>query len=459
LLPKKLKRLQRNLKDGDLKEIFKGSSIAFVYRVLGLFLNYYLLMIIPRRFNVESLGIYNLATNFLAIAALLGTMGFNTSVLRFTAQYNVQGKYTKIANFYKGIIKAVGILSLTFSILIFVFASQIAITFYHNPDLTIPLKIIAFTLPFQVILNIDIEFIRGLKKIQYSEYLRNLNQPLINTIVIFSAGFAVFTFLNFNELPLIGYTLGVLISLIFSIVVISKFLKNNKTDSTGENNPDDNFSLKEQLKVSSPMIITSFAHIMQARLGLQILAMMSTIQSVAAYSVAARLAILTTFVQMAVNTISASKFSELFWENKIDELNKVVTFSTRMVFMVSLPAVILLISFPKFLLGLVDPQIENGATALVLLAIAQFISACSGSVGTFLNMTGHQVVLRNIVLLGIAINIILCVLLIPKFDLIGTAVANLVSVSFWNVAGAIYVYKKYKIKTFYIPFIQNKIGK
>ena len=162
---------------------------------------------------------------------------------------------------------------------------------------------------------------------------------------------------------------------------------------------------------------------------------------------------------MAVNTISASKFSELFWENKIDELNKVVTFSTRMVFMVSLPIVIILIAFPKFILGIVDPQIQTGATALILLAIAQFISACSGSVGTFLNMTGHQVTLRNIVLLGIAINIILCIVLIPKFDMIGTAVANLISVAFWNIAGAVYVYKKYKIKTFYIPFIQNRIGK
>ena len=458
MLPKKIKRLQRSLKDGNLKEIFKGSSIAFVYRVLGMVLNYYLLIMIPRRFNVESLGVYNLATNFLAIAALLSTLGFNTSVLRFTAQYNVQGKYLKMANFYKGIIKTVGILSLTFSTLVFIFASEIATIFYHNEALTIPLKIIAFTLPFQVVLNIDIEFIRGLKKIQYSEYLRNLNQPLINTLVIFAAGFTIFSFLNFKELPLVGYTMGVLISLVFSVVVITKFLKTSKTTDVQENE-EDVFSLKEQLKISSPMIITSFAHIMQARLGLQILAMMSTIQSVAAYSVAARLAILTTFVQMAVNTISASKFSELFWENKIDELNKVVTFSTRMVFMVSLPIVIILIAFPKFILGIVDPQIQTGATALILLAIAQFISACSGSVGTFLNMTGHQVTLRNIVLLGIAINIILCIVLIPKFDMIGTAVANLISVAFWNIAGAVYVYKKYKIKTFYIPFIQNRIGK
>jgi O-antigen/teichoic acid export membrane protein len=458
LLPKKLNRLKHKLKDGDLKEIFKGSSIAFIYRILGLLLNYYLLIIIPRRFGIESLGMYNLCVNILALLALAGTLGFNTSVLRFVAQYNSQGKYVKIANFYKGIIKTVAILSLMFSIILFSFSAQIATFIFHNSALSTPLIIIAFTLPFQVILNIDIEFIRGLKKVQYSEYLRNLNQPLVNTIVIFAAGFSIFTFLNFKEIPLVGYTLGVLISLVFSIIVISKFLRDNKSVSD-QKDIDSSFSLKEQLKISSPMIITSFAQMMQARLGVVILGAMSTLQSVAIYSVAARIAILTTIVQMAVNTISASKFSELFSENKIEELNKVVTFSTRMVFIVSLPVVIILLIFPKFLLGIVDPEIGEGALALILLAIAQFISACSGSVGTFLNMTGHQITLRNIVLVAIIINILLCVILIPNIDYVGAAIANLVSVVFWNVSGAIFVYKKYKIKTFYIPFIQNKIGK
>ncbi len=455
MLGKKFQRLQAKLKDKDLKEIFTGSSIAFIYRMAGAALSYYLLKIIPDRFGVESLGIYNLCTNNLALLALVGTLGFNTSILRYIAQYWSQGKLKTIGKLYKGILSLIIPLSLLMGMCIFIFSDQIAIYIYHNQILSLPLKISAVTLPFLVIMTMHVEFIRGLKKIQYSEYLRNLNQPLINTIIIFLAGFSVFSFLNFSNLPLVGFALGVMLSVLFSIKVIYNFFSKNAAVSTESN--DSHFSLKEHLLVSTPMIITTFAQMAHARLGLEILGEMSKIpdlKSVAAYGVAARLAILTTFVQMSVNTISATKFSELFWNNKTEELNKVIGFSTRMVFFISLPVVLVLVIFPSQLLSFIHPDIEMATPALIILAIAQFISACSGSVGIFLNMTGNQKIFRNIIIVAITLNISLNIILIPYFDLLGTAIANLVSVSFWNITGAIYIYKKYKIKTYYLPFVR-----
>lgn len=451
MLKKKIQRLLHKLKDKDLKEIFKGSSIAFFYRIAGAALSYYLLKIIPDRFGVESLGAYLLCTNNLALLALVGSLGFNTSILRYIAQYWSQGQLKKIGQLYKGILSLIIPLSLFMGLIMYLFSDQIAEHIYHNADLSLAIKISSITLPFLVIMTMNIEFIRGLKKVQYSEYLRNLNQPLINTLIIFAAGFSFLNFLNFPSLPLVGYTLGVVLSVLFSIKVISNFF--SKNTALQNDHSETTFSLKEHLLVSSPMIITAFAHIVHTRMGLEILGEMSNIKSVAAYGSASRLAILTTFIQMSVNTISATKFSELFWNNKTEELNKVIHFSTRMVFFVSLPVVLLLIVFPTQLLHFIHPDIEIAKNALIVLALAQFISACSGSVGTFLNMTGNQTIFRNIIIIATALNILLNIILIPYIDLMGTAIANIVSVTFWNLAGAIYIYKKYKIKTYYVPFL------
>jgi O-antigen/teichoic acid export membrane protein len=451
MLKEKFQRLQQKLRDKDLKEIFNGSTIAFFYRVTGAALSFYLLKLIADRFGNESLGIYNLFTNNLALLALAGGLGFNTSILRYIAQYWSQGQFEKIKKLYKGILTLIIPLSVIMAALIFFMADEIAAFIYHKPILAFAIKISAITLPFLVIKGMHVEFIRGLKKIKYSEYLRNLNQPLINTIIIFLAGITFFSFFNFPELPLLGFGVGIILSVLFSLGVIFNFF--SKNESKIKETHETQFSLKEHLLVSSPMILTSFAQIIHTRMGLEILGEMSSIENVAAYGTAARLAILTTFIQMSVNTISATKFSELFWNNKFEELNKVISFSTRMVFLVSFPVVIVLMLFPKSLLYFIHPDLIIASQSLMILALAQFISAGAGSVGTFLNMTGNQKVFRNIIICSTTLNILLNIILIPYFDLMGTAIANLVSVSFWNISGAVYIYKKYKIKTFYIPFM------
>ena len=200
------------------------------------------------------------------------------------------------------------------------------------------------------------------------------------------------------------------------------------------------------------MMITAFSFLLMGRIDTIMLGMFSTTENVGIYNVALKLASITSFILYAVNTIAAPKFSELFWSNKMEELKKVVRLSSKLIFGVSFPFLILFVVFSKFFVGLFGKEFIAGQTALVILSIGQFVNAASGSVGYFMNMTGRQIVYRNIILVATALNIILNYILIPVYGLNGAAIATAISMSMWNITSVIYLRAKLKVNTFYPGF-------
>ena len=50
--------------------------------------------------------------------------------------------------------------------------------------------------------------------------------------------------------------------------------------------------------------------------------------------------------------------------------------------------------------------------------------------------------------MALVCNILLNILLIPKFGIEGAAIASAFSMIFWNLSSVLYIYKKYNVLTF-----------
>ncbi len=443
MINKFISKLKNKLKDKDLKEILLGSSLALIYKIFGMIGGYILLLIISRYYGSKGLGIYNLSIAVLAICVLFGTLGLKTYCLRFVSQFYTEGKYRKIFDLYKNILQLTIPVSIFFSLLLFIPARELSIYVFKDISLISGFKIIGLIIPFMVLYSINIEFIRGLKNIKLSEFLRNLTVPLLNIVILLFMAL----FITSDYVSVFSYTIAIIISFIISTFYIFKIISGFKKY------PHENISKKEMLKVSLPMIVTAFSLLIMGKIDTIMLGIFSTTENVGIYNAALKLASLTSFILTAINTISAPKFSELYWSNKVEDLRKVVQFSSKLIFLFSIPVLCILLILPQFSLGLFGEEFKIGKYALILLVIGQFINATSGSVGIFFNMTGNQVLFRNIILIAVAINIVLNYILIPIYGINGASIATMVSMSFWNIAGAAYIKIKYNINTFYIPMI------
>ena len=123
-----------------------------------------------------------------------------------------------------------------------------------------------------------------------------------------------------------------------------------------------------------------------------------------------------------------------------------------MIFVSSIPLIILSFLFPKLLLGIFGKEFVSGTIAFLILSVGRLISSLSGPAGNILQMTNNQNIYAKILFIGALFNIVLNYILIPIYGVNGAAIASMLSLVIWNVLMIYQVRRKFGFYTFYQPF-------
>ena len=128
---------------------------------------------------------------------------------------------------------------------------------------------------------------------------------------------------------------------------------------------------------------------------------------------------------------------------------KLISNLLELYFYSTLPILIILFLLPEFLLSFFGAEFTIAKNTLLILLVGQVGNAMSGSVGYILQMTGNEKLFQNILTLALLLNIVLNFLLIPKYGIIGVAIASSMYVFGILTSVYIYIYKKYNVLTLY----------
>ena len=268
-------------------------------------------------------------------------------------------------------------------------------------------------------------------------------------VFLFLVLFSVFT--ASEVLPIYAYVSSVII-----LTMLSYFLWFNHKSKVSVVNSDDDMPLStnELLTTSFPLLLGQSMMIIMGKVDLFMLANMSSSDQVGIYNIALKLSMLSYMGLMAINSIAAPKFSEIYSSGDLDALKKIVQQSTKTIFWISLPVLTLLILFPEFILSMFGEEFKIASFTLIILSVGKMVSAISGSVGTFLQMVGKQKVFQNILIFAAVVNIVLNYFLIPSHGIGGAAIASATSGILWNVLMIIYIKRNFGFYTIYIPWIK-----
>ncbi|WP_457640386.1 flippase [Persephonella sp.] len=446
--------------DIHLKELLRGSSIAFVLRIVGIIAGYVFTLLITRGYGAEAMGVFALSFTLLQISSVIGRLGMDTALLRFVAEYSSQEKWEIVKDIYKKAIKLVLPFSIFLSIAIFFLSPYIAEFVFKKPHLTLYFQIASIGIVPFVLLFIHTESLRGLKKIKEYMLLQQsgvfiLASILLGLITLLTVNNSIFL----NQIPISVYIFSVFVISFIAYIVWKKQLTNQITTNltTILTNQLSNklLSYSTILSVSIPMLLSSSLALIMGWTDTIMLGILRTEEEVGIYNVALRISMITSITLMAINTIAAPKFAEFWGKGDIKGLAKVAQQSTKLIFWTSFPILLLFLIFPKPILGIFGNEFKAGAIALMILTVGQFMNAAAGSVGYILQMTGKQVVFQNFLLGAIFINLVLNFLLIPKYGLKGAALASTCSIIFWNIGSWLYIMINYNINTIYFPFIKR----
>lgn len=431
---------QKLNKDVSLNEIIKGTSLTFIYKLLGLFLGYVVVLIISRNYGTNGLGLYSLSLSVLIIMSIFLNMGMSSSIIRFIGEYRKDGNLAIVKTIYIQMIVMVIALTLPVSILLFFGADYIAKAFFKDTTLAIAFSIISVMLPFYVVNMINIDLIRGLKHIKLSEYIRNLHQPLWVTIFLI----LLILFTDNIYIPLVALALTIIISIMITFFNIRKIFYNVKAITH-------TLSYKEILKISLPMQISSLGVILMANVDNLMIGAFLTTGAVGLYALAFSIAMVSSFMLIAINAVIIPRFAEYYWSKKEEDLKKSIYYSLKIPFFFSLFYSVIVIIFAEDILHLFGDEFENAKYTLIILTVGQFLNSYFGPIGAYLNVTGRQVEVGIIVLFATLVNIILNYFFIQKFGIEGAAFATVLSILLWKIPLVIYVKNKENLNFYYIP--------
>jgi O-antigen/teichoic acid export membrane protein len=147
-------------------------------------------------------------------------------------------------------------------------------------------------------------------------------------------------------------------------------------------------------------------------------------EDVAVYYAAVKTLALVSFIYFSVAMTAAHRFSSLHACGDREGLTRFLRQTTRWTFWPSLCATALLLALGRPLLSLFGPQFTDGYHLLFVLAVGLLARSSIGPVERFLNMLGQQRLCALVYATAFAINVALCLVLIPRLGADGAAIAT-----------------------------------
>ncbi len=188
--------------------------------------------------------------------------------------------------------------------------------------------------------------------------------------------------------------------------------------------------MRRFLTVAVPLALASASVLLLSELDKVMLAIFRPETEVGIYNAGFRLSRQAIILLPVLNAAISPWVAPLLANGQRDDLQRVYRQTTRWSLAAGWSTALLFALFAQDFLGLFGDAYRVGATVLVMLSLGQFVNASVGNAGVILQFSGHErMELSNGLFVTIA-NVVLNLVLIPRFGAEGAAVATLLSLSF-----------------------------
>ena len=221
------------------------------------------------------------------------------------------------------------------------------------------------------------------------------------------------------------------------MLVLDRRLKNKVPDGARR------YEVKTWLATSLPIFVVEGFYLLLTYVDILALEHFRSPDEVAVYYAAARLLAIVAFVYFAIAGATTHKFTEYDVAGDRKRLASFFAQTVRWTFWPSLLACALILTFGKPLLELFGARFEDGYGVMFILAAGMLARAAVGPAERLLNMLGERKQCALIYAGAFAVNITLCVVLIPRLGIAGAATATSTAIICESVA--LYVVAKRRL--------------
>jgi len=409
------------------------AGTVFVIRVASAVLAYFAQVLLARWLGGSEFGICAYSWTVLLLAGGLATIGLESASQRFIPEYTARGETALLRGYLVGSRWLVLIVATAIA-----GACATGITIFKSlvgADALLPLYIVCAGLPIYCLAGIQSGIARSYNWVNLAllpTYMLRQVVLLLSVCVIWALGLpATATVATLAwVVTLWGVTMG-------QLVVLSRRLR-----PVIEGGPK-LYAVRAWLGTSMPILLVESFYLLLTYSDVIVLRQFRPPGEVAVYFAAAKSLSFVAFIHFAVSQTVAHKFSEYHVTGDRRRLAQSLHHSVRLTFWPTVIAVLGIVTFGRPVLRLFGAGFEDGYHLMLILSIGLLARASVGPGERLLNMLGERYACALICFGAFAINLGLCVWLIPTLGLDGAAVAVAAALIFESLS--LFLVAKYRL--------------
>jgi O-antigen/teichoic acid export membrane protein len=236
----------------------------------------------------------------------------------------------------------------------------------------------------------------------------------------------------------LGFRLGAAVAMLASaaavwIAMIGQMIVLNRRLGSHLDAGPSSYDFRGWLAISLPILLVESFYLLLSYTDVLVLQQFRSSEEVGVYFAVVKTLALVSFVHYAMSATTAHRFAEYHSLGDKARLSAYVAHAIRWTFWPSLAATVLLLALGKPLLWLFGPQFVVGYDIMFIAAIGLVVRSAIGPVERLLNMLGHQHICALAYALAFAMNVALCIALVPRFGGHGAAAATSIALTFESV--------------------------
>ena len=424
-----------------LKILVKSSLFIFLATVISKLASYGYKILIARSFGAEVYGLFSLALIVISIAASIATLGLGEGLVRYISLY--RGK-KDLESAKKLIITSRNIffiLGLIFTIILILIAPILAEKVFHSNDFTTLFIEMVFAFPFILLATAYLSTLRGFERVKTYSALVNIYQNTFRFVVL-----AVLILAGIGELSI---SISYIITFIGLFLLARHYSKKDLDKIILKDNSGSKKIIYEALNYCWPLLFVGIFYSIFYWTDSLMLGFFTDVKHVGIYSAAITI--------ISLFSIAPDLFMQLFFplvsfkmsEGKKEIVKGITQQVTKWIYLLNIPIFLILIIFPeKLLLLLFNDKFLEAVLPLQILSLGALFASIIGLSINLLSIIGKtRLILRNFIALT-GLNIILNLILIPKYGMIGASIATLITWIVFCIVILYQVFRNYKFNIF-----------
>jgi O-antigen/teichoic acid export membrane protein len=406
--------------DKYVRKTLLDSSIIFVFAVLSALCAYLFRMILAKNLSLADFGLFFSLVAFTSMLFVFKDFGMTHAIVYFIPRFVASKNFRNVKSITTKVFRINFISSLIVAVLMVVFSKFIMKYYFHQENNII---LILFALVF--FLDCIGLLFQNLFHAFQDQFYYALHNFVKNVLVVLFVILGLKYISNYGIIiPILCYGASyLLVSIIFGLkFYLSTFKQYAKLDKYGD------FSTMKLLTFGVPATLSTLGYLIINSADVLILTYFRTLEEVGLYNAALPIILLLTYLPIAVSLAIRPMSAELWTKKAFNSLNLVIENTTRFALILLLPISLILVIYPDIVLRILFGEtLVQASTALSILAIgAVFYGLTHIQINFLFGISGPKVVTK-IWAIGAIVNIVLNLILVPKYGIIGAAIGTTIS--------------------------------